>query len=44
MAFIGAINTGRFRKEKKITTQVTPKNHFHTSLMPFIKYLCLGSS
>lgn len=41
--FMGAINTGRFRK-KKSKTQDTPKNHFHTSLMPFIKYLCLGSS
>lgn len=39
--FMGAINTGRFRKKK---TQDTPKNHFHISLMPFIKYLCLGSS
>lgn len=38
--FMGAINTGRFGKK----AQDTPQNHFHISLMPFIKYLCLGSS
>lgn len=41
MTFIGAITQADLEKKN---TQDTPKNYFHTSLMPFIKYLGLGSS